>query len=281
MTYKKLVNEIEIPKVIHYCWFGGNPLPDIAIKCINSWKKNLPSYEIKEWNESNFDVNCCKYVQEAYNAKKWAFVSDFARFWILYNFGGLYFDTDVEMLKPIDDIMTTGPFMGMESKGVVAPGLGIAASCGLPLYKEILDDYINSNFYKFPGVQEDENVVGKTTRILKKHGFDVTLNTIQNVDGITIYPSEYFAPMNYFTKEINITENTRTIHLYAATWVNPEEVKINILKSKILKSNSKLRILTYRLRINRLKIQNRIKTLGLVGIIKYIIWKLKRKIKND
>ena len=96
------------PKIIHYCWFGGNPLPDDAKKCIGSWKKFFPEYEIKEWNERNFDVNCCDYVKEAYAAKKWAFVSDYARFWILYHEGGLYFDTDVEVIKDMSDIIAKG-----------------------------------------------------------------------------------------------------------------------------------------------------------------------------
>ena len=95
-----------IPKVIHYCWFGGNPLPNIAVKCINSWKKYFPDYEIIEWNESNFDLFSCDYCREAYDAKKWAFVSDYARFKILYEHGGVYFDTDVEVIKSMDDIYT-------------------------------------------------------------------------------------------------------------------------------------------------------------------------------
>ena len=103
-----------IPKIIHYCWFGRNPLPESAIKCINSWKKFFPDYEIKEWNEDNFDVNIIPYTKEAYEAKKYAFVSDYARFWILYHHGGLYFDTDVEVIKAMDDIIELGPFMGVE-----------------------------------------------------------------------------------------------------------------------------------------------------------------------
>ena len=104
-----------IPKIIHYCWFGGNPLPKSAIKCIESWKKYLPDYEIKEWNESNFDFSKCAYAREAAEKKKWAFVSDYARFKILYQYGGLYFDTDVEVIKPLDDIIAAGPFMGAEN----------------------------------------------------------------------------------------------------------------------------------------------------------------------
>ncbi len=113
-----------IPKIIHYCWFGGNPLPDDAKNCIASWKKYFPDYEIKEWNESNFDLNCCPYVKEAYEAKKWAFVSDYARFWILYHHGGLYFDTDVEVIKPFDDILSRGGFMGQEAGANSGSGKG-------------------------------------------------------------------------------------------------------------------------------------------------------------
>lgn len=104
-----------IPKIIHYCWFGRGPLPELAQKCIASWKKYLPDYEIKEWNEDNFDVNIIPYTAEAYQAKKYAFVSDYARFWILYQYGGIYFDTDVEVIRPMDDIISKGNFMGFET----------------------------------------------------------------------------------------------------------------------------------------------------------------------
>ena len=126
-----------IPKVIHYCWFGGNPLPPLALKCIESWKTFLPGYEIKEWNESNFDVNSIAYTREAYEARKYAFVSDYARFHILYHHGGLYFDTDVELIRPIDDIVARGAFMGCECEAkpgatapAVAPGLGLGCNPG-------------------------------------------------------------------------------------------------------------------------------------------------------
>ena len=118
-----------IQKVIHYCWFGGKPIDKLGEKCIASWKKYCPDYEIKRWDESNYNLEACDYVKEAYQAKKWAFVSDYVRFDILYHYGGLYFDTDVELIKPIDDIVSKGPFMGCEShqkKSTVAPGLGLA-----------------------------------------------------------------------------------------------------------------------------------------------------------
>ena len=136
-----------IPKVIHYCWFGGNPLPEFAIKCIDSWRKYMPDYEIKEWNESNFDVNIIPYTKEAYEAKKYAFVSDYARFWILYHYGGVYFDTDVEVIRPLDEIIERGAFMGCEIDGqdphygdiAVNPGLGLAVKAGHQVYKAILE----------------------------------------------------------------------------------------------------------------------------------------------
>mgnify|MGYP001644804644 FL=1 len=105
-----------IPKIIHYCWFGGHPLPASALKCIESWRKYCPDYEIKEWNESNYDVNKIPYISQAYEVKKYAFVSDYARFDILYQYGGVYFDTDVEVIKPIDEIIEKGAFFGMETR---------------------------------------------------------------------------------------------------------------------------------------------------------------------
>lgn len=125
-----------IPKKIHYCWFGENPLSELVNRCIDSWKKFCPEYEIIQWNESNFDVNSCDYVKEAYEAKKWAFVSDYAGFKILYEHGELYFDTDVELIKPFDDLTYEGSFMGIEETSIaVNPGLGIGAEPKMMVYK--------------------------------------------------------------------------------------------------------------------------------------------------
>lgn len=133
-----MIKTLEIPRVIHYCWFGGNPLGDDEQRCIRSWQEFLPDFEIKRWDESNFDVRCCTYVSEAYDSGKWAFVSDYARFKILFEEGGLYFDTDVELISSIGDIVEAGPFMGCEADKselagsdhgemlpMVAPGLGL------------------------------------------------------------------------------------------------------------------------------------------------------------
>lgn len=224
-----------IPKVIHYCWFGGNPLPEDAKKYIETWKKYCPDYEIKEWNESNFDVSCCAYVKEAHEAKKWAFVSDYARFAILYKYGGVYFDTDVEIIKPIDDILAKGPFMGLERNEpcCVAPGLGLAANPGLGLYKEILDFYKKKHFRKENGKLDITTVVDYTTEILKKHGLKPILG-VQYVAGVYIYPVEYFSPMDVETRELKITNNTYTIHHYAASWYSPWQKFKHSVKMKLM-----------------------------------------------
>lgn len=213
-----------IPKIIHYCWFGRNPLPPLATKCISSWKKYLPDYEIKEWNEDNFDVNSIAYIKEAYAAKKYAFVSDYARFWILYQYGGLYFDTDVEIIRPIDDIVKRGAFMGCETNGgkdsqiSVAPGLGLGFEKGNSLLKELIDLYSNMHFLKEDGTPNlSTTIVGHTTEYLKTKGLKNT-SGVQEVEGIFIYPSEFFCPINVVTDKLHVTENTRSIHHYAATW---------------------------------------------------------------
>ncbi len=216
-----------IQKKIHYCWFGGKPLNKLGKKCVKSWKKYFPDYEIIEWNESNFDFNCCPYVKEAYEAKKWAFVSDYARYKILYEQGGVYFDTDVEAIKRFDDILSKGSFFGCENLGdkarvEVNPGLGCAVEPKLAFYKEVLDDYEKSSFYKEDGSLNLYTIVERTTDLLKKHGLQET-QEIQEVAGITIYPAEYFCPINMETGRLEKTKNTCSIHRYAASWVSGKE----------------------------------------------------------
>lgn len=214
---------MQIPKIIHYCWFGRNPLPPLAIKCIESWKKYLPDYEIKEWNEDNFDVNIIPYTSEAYKAKKYAFVSDYVRFWILYKYGGLYFDTDVEVIKPMDDIIQRGAFMGfeMDSKdnksGSIAPGLGLGTLPKTNLYAELLKMYDGVHFNKEDGTLNQKTIVEYTTEVLIAKGLE-NKKGIQLIEGVYIYPSEYFCPIDIVTKRLHITKNTRTIHHYAASW---------------------------------------------------------------
>lgn len=197
-------------------------MPKIAEKCIASWKKYLPEYEIRRWDESNFDVNMIPYTKEAYAAGKYAFVSDYARFWILYHYGGVYFDTDVEVIRPVDDILERGDFLGVESDRngeiTVNPGLGFAASKGSEAIWELLNLYRTFHFLNADGTHCLKNIVEITTEYLSARGLENT-GEIQQCYGFTIYPKDYFCPIDYDTRELKITENTRTIHHYAESWV--------------------------------------------------------------
>lgn len=225
-----------IPKIIHYCWFGRNPLPDSAVKCIDSWRKYMPDYEIKEWNEDNFDVNIIPYTAEAYSVGKYAFVSDYARFWILYHYGGLYFDTDVEMIKPIYDIVEKGAFMGVEvmckvvpedliGYPMVAPGLGIGTPAGTEFYKKLLDYYSGIHFLREDGSIIAGTVVAHTTKLLVEEGLQKN-DGLQQVADMWIYPEDYFNPFDDVTGRLKKTENTRTIHWYARTWLKQNPYKL-------------------------------------------------------
>lgn len=210
-----------IPKVVHYCWFGRNPLPASAIKCIESWKKYLPDYEIVEWNEDSVDVRSIPYIAEAYDAGKYAFVSDYVRFKVLYDQGGVYFDTDVEVIAPIYDILEKGPYMGMErtlsGEVAVAPGLGFAAVPGMAVLSELLETYEHLHFRNGDGSFNQTTIVKHTTDMLLKHGYK-QVDRVQTVAGFDIYPVEYFCPQDYRTGRLHMTANTRTIHHYASTW---------------------------------------------------------------
>ena len=164
-----------IPKKIHYCWFGRKPLPESAKKCMASWHKYLPDYEIVEWNEDNFDVNAIPYTAQAYSVGKYAFVSDYARFKILYEHGGLYFDTDVEVIRPMDDIIAAGPFMGFETDmpskyATVNPGLGLGAYSRMDFYNKILTEYSGFRFLNDDGTLDQTTIVMYTTYLLHLKG---------------------------------------------------------------------------------------------------------------
>ena len=216
-----------IPKIIHYCWFGRNPLPKSAQKCIASWRKFFPDYEIKEWNEDNFDVNMIQYTKDAYAAKKYAFVSDYARFWILYHYGGVYFDTDVEVIRPMDDIIEKGAFMGLETsghfgKGIIAvnPGLGMASRKDNSVYRVFLDEYDGLSFYDANNEISQYSMIPMVSRYFIDCGLEGINDRIESISGINIYPMDYFNPYDSKTGNLSITGNTRTIHWYSASWLS-------------------------------------------------------------
>lgn len=214
-----------IPKIIHYCWFGVQPLPELAIECITSWRKYFPDYIIKEWNESNYDVHKTQYTSEAYIAKKYAFVSDYARFDVLYQYGGIYFDTDVEVIKSFDDVLKNGGFMGLESQGFVATGLGMGCNARLDVIYQIVNLYANIHFANKDGSYNLKTVVEYATEVLKKNGLR-NENSIQFLNGLVIYPVDYFDPKNYITGITTITTNTHSIHHYDGSWLSPHMKKL-------------------------------------------------------
>lgn len=219
-----------IPKKIHYCWFGGNELPKLAEKCIKSWKKHCKDYEIIRWDESNFDVDSCPlYVRQAYEAKKWAFVTDYARLKILYENGGIYFDTDVEVIRNFDKLLDNQCFMGIERPQLGQPnsvntGLGLGSVPQFPLIKEIMEDYDDKSFIKEDGSFDITTCTVMNTAILKKHGY-VEEDCLQTVAGATVYPSEYFSPMDMTNGKMYVTKNTLSIHHYGLSWTTEEHRK--------------------------------------------------------
>lgn len=207
---------MSIPHVIHYCWFGGAPLPPDAERCIASWRRFFPGWEIKRWDETNYDVRAVPYTAQAYDMGKYAFVSDYARFDILHREGGVYLDTDVEAIRSFDDIVAAGAFMGMEGL-MVAPGLGMGAPAGHPLYSEMLRIYESMPFADAAGRRLPGTVVSIATDMLLSHGYKKD-GRKQMVEGITIYPPEYFCPLDDITGRLDITPATRSIHHYAKSW---------------------------------------------------------------
>ncbi len=210
------MNSARIPKTLHYFWFGRGPKSDLIQNCIGSWKKLLPDYRIIEWSEDNFDVSCCEYAKQAYERKKYAFVSDYARLKVLYRYGGIYLDTDVELIRNLDPLLYHDVFMGFESDTLVAPGLIIGARKRNDFLHEMLGVYESVSFaYKN---RINLTTIGEyaTARLLKK---GLKLNgRYQTPGGVTIYPAEFFCPYDINSGVLHITENTYSIHRYDASW---------------------------------------------------------------
>lgn len=225
-----------IPKIVHYCWFGGKEKPDSVKKCIESWKKFLPDYQLVEWNEDNFNIEKLQYTKEAYVAKKYAFVSDVARIEALYQYGGIYMDTDVEVLKTFTPLLDARCILGMEEKGYVATSF-MAFEKEHPLVKQFLNLYENISFLDKNGQIITGTNVAKLTNLLIEKGF-VQENYYQELEeGIKIYPKEFFSPYDYINCHYNITENSYCVHHFAVSWMSKkEQVKKEIKKqlSKIL-----------------------------------------------
>lgn len=229
---------MSIPKVIHYCWFGKGELPNSSRKCIESWKKYCPDYEIIEWNEENFDINCNLYVKQAYEARKYAFVSDYVRLYALYNKGGIYMDTDVEVLKNLDVFLQDEAFSGFETLDTVPTGI-MGCIKGQRFFKKLLSYYDDNTFINENGEYNLTTNVQTITKYCVDSGLKVN-NKLQIIEGFKLYPKEYFCPKDHETGKITLGINSYTIHHFAGSWV-PKSSKIKkkiikILGNKITKS---------------------------------------------
>lgn len=206
-----------IPKLIHYCWFGRGEKPKLAQKCIESWKKYCPDYQIIEWNEDNFDVNSNLFVKQAYENKKFAFVTDYVRLFVMYKYGGIYMDTDVEVIGPIDGFLENKAFSGFETDNVIPTGI-MASEKGFSLFEYLLSHYENKPFIKSDGSFDTETNVVIITSMLRNKGF-VPNGQYQIIDGFTIYPKDFFCPYEPSTGLLEKTNNTTTIHWFSGSWM--------------------------------------------------------------
>ncbi len=217
-----------IPKKIHYCWFGRGKKPKDVIKCIDSWKKYCPDYEIIEWNEDNFDISAHPYTKKAYELKKWAFVSDYARLSIVYNEGGIYLDTDVEMVRNFDGLLENEAYMGFEDEKYVNTGCGFGAVKGHAFISENMKVYDSETVVDENGNFAAISCPVYTTKLLNDAGLVNDDGKIQTISSVTVYPRDYLCPYNYITGEMKMTQNTYSVHLYSMSWLG----KAQIYKSK-------------------------------------------------
>lgn len=213
-----------IPKIIHYCWFGRNSKPALAEKCIQSWKRNCPDYAVIEWNEDNFDISSCPlYVRQAYEAKKWAFVTDYVRLKVVYDNGGIYMDTDVELKKRLDSLLCHKAYFGFEDGICINTGLGFGGIAGHPILKEIMDDYEGIPFLLADGSFDKETCPSRNTKVLLRHGLRQDDSKQILDEDVLILPSICLCPLSYQTGRRKRSHKTISIHWFDASWRTEEE----------------------------------------------------------
>ena len=218
-----------IPKIIHYCWFGGNELSKDAKRYIEIWHSLCPEYQIIEWNETNFDVESVPYVREAYEKRKWAFVSDYARLYALKKYGGIYLDTDVEILKPLDALLYNKAFIGAESKYSICTAV-IGAEKDASFIGELMSLYDGIHFVNKQKIDLTPNSQRVFEYLISVYDYKETSSPIK-YENCTLYPKDYFSPINCYTYEQEITQNTYCVHRFAGTWKNKREMFSNKLKA--------------------------------------------------
>lgn len=230
-----------IPKIIHYCWFGGKPKPPLAQKCLQSWSRFCPDYEIIEWNENNFDLSAAPlYVRQAYEAKRWAFVTDYVRLKALTELGGVYLDTDVELLKPLDGFLHHQAFAGFESLQGVQTGL-LACQKEFPLFQRFLEHYHTASFLRSDGTADTTTNVAVLTALCRERGLRMD-DTYQVVEGLAVYPREVFCPVDYDTLKLKKTRKTVVIHWFSGSWHTEEELQIMAQEKRQLQEEKRSNI---------------------------------------
>lgn len=225
----------KIPKKIHYCWVGNNPIPDFNKKCIESWYKYMPDYEIIRHDETNYDFSKNQYMYDAYKSKRWGFVPDYARLDIIYNEGGIYFDTDVEAVKNFDDLLYDKAFCGW-SYGAIAMGLGFGAIKHFSLIKELRDIYNEAVFINKQEILQSYDTCYYVKSVLEnKYYFDYSKNKkLAILNEMKIYPADVLAPLNWDNIPLNFTNNTHSIHWFDASWFDEDHlIKFQERKDKI------------------------------------------------
>lgn len=266
-----------IPKVIHYCWFGKNDLPKEVQKCIDSWHEFCPDYEIIRWDESNYDIRKCTYMSQAYDAGKWAFVSDYARLDIVYTYGGIYLDTDVELIKPLDSLLGYNMFCGFETRDFINLGLGFGAEARHDILQQIMNVYKDLSFIKDNNEMDLTPCPRYQTEGIKKNGFVID-GTMQYREGVMVCPIDYFNPIDCQTGEINLTDNTYSIHHFSMSWKTINQRALD-RKSKMLYRRCSPQLVRYILIPYR--IFYKIKDVGMRGAVSLAISKIRlRKYKK-
>lgn len=225
-----------IPKIIHYCWFGGNPLTSLAAKCIDSWKIKCPDSELRRWDETNFDLTECPYIKEAYDAKKWAFVTDYVRLKVLYEYGGVYMDTDVEVFKSLDPYLKHKAFSGFEKEKCIPTGT-MASEKGNLWIKRLLE-YYDGRHFLLPDGNYDQTTNVTTITNITKDEYQIKLDgSYQDWGDVTFFPFDVFCAKSTLDGKVTITDNTVTIHHFAGSWASAKSKRIRRLTAIIGKEN--------------------------------------------